>query len=73
MSVFEFRDPWIHKAVRRCRECRQLVEVICCGGATMPSEAHYRCSNCLDVPEATEAAIEQARPQLQLVEGEGRG
>lgn len=67
-----FESPFAIHVHRRCRVCRQNVEVILLGGASEPREGFYTCAECLATPPATSAAIEQSRPQLQLLDG-GRG
>lgn len=69
MTVFEFRDPFVHRVQRRCVRCGDYVEVVLIGGATAPREATYRCSDCRTSEIATAAVIEQSRPQLSIVEG----
>jgi len=69
-----FAQPFAIHVQKRCRSCRQLVRVTLLNGASEPTDVFFRCSDCLNTPEASDAALErEQRPQLRLIGGQADG
>lgn len=66
MNVIDFPNPYVLREHRRCRTCRDLVLIFCCGGAECPRQGVYACSECRNAPVGSLKAV------TDVVEAEGR-
>jgi ribosomal protein S27AE len=69
VTLLEFRDPRVLREHRRCGKCGDTILVFVMDDAFLPREPHFRCSECHDVPEATEsrvASLVVVQPELEL-------
>lgn len=73
-DVISFPLPYVHRAWRRCRNCRANVTVYLLGGAECARDPYYTCALCLEAPAAFPERLpklvnELEAPQLELLEG----